>query len=361
MRKNLFRIALVAGVSALVSILGFGAFLIVTEFTPSAVSSPEKVGVGSPVPPAGDTLVFLTWNIGYAGLDREMDFFYDGGTRVRPARAASAENLRGIRSFLAGESRRASFILLQEVDRDSKRSWRNDQFADLAAGLPGWAGRFGTNYDCPFVPVPLSGPVGKVLSGVATFSASRPAFSEVRYFRQHVEWPRRLVFLKRCYLVSRYPAKGGRELVVFNVHNSAFDSSGLLRRHEMTLLDSAMRAEYEKGNRVIAGGDWNINPPGFHPGTVAGGDRAVSVQPPFDTTFFKGWRFAFDPARPTNREVNRSYRKGETGTTTIDFFVVSPNVDVLHTEVVPCGFRYSDHEPVRMTVIVNQEINEKSR
>ena len=24
----------------------------------------------------------LTWNIGYCGLDKEMDFFYDGGTKV---------------------------------------------------------------------------------------------------------------------------------------------------------------------------------------------------------------------------------------------------------------------------------------
>ncbi len=28
------------------------------------------------------TLSLLTWNIGYAGLDKDMDFFKDGGTKV---------------------------------------------------------------------------------------------------------------------------------------------------------------------------------------------------------------------------------------------------------------------------------------
>ena len=52
------------------------------------VVSFERSGVNGTMVVTGESFNVVTWNIGYAGLDREMDFFYDGGTRVRPARAA---------------------------------------------------------------------------------------------------------------------------------------------------------------------------------------------------------------------------------------------------------------------------------
>ena len=43
-----------------------------------------------------DTLTVVSWNIGYAGLGDNMDFFYDGGRRVRDSRARTAQNLQEI-------------------------------------------------------------------------------------------------------------------------------------------------------------------------------------------------------------------------------------------------------------------------
>jgi endonuclease/exonuclease/phosphatase family metal-dependent hydrolase len=48
--------------------------------------------------------------------------------------------------------------------------------------------------------------------------------------------------------------------------------------------------------------------------------------------------------------VDRPYVKGITGTTIIDFFVVSPNVEILSVKTLGNNFAWSDHQPVLMKV-----------
>jgi len=69
-----------------------------------------------------------------------------------------------------------------------------------------------------------------------------------------------------------------------------------------------------------------------------------------DSTFLPGWRFAFDPLAPTNRDVDMPYQKGKTQTTIIDFYVISPNVEVESIHTVATAFNFSDHQPVVMKV-----------
>ena len=49
---------------------------------------------------ANDTISLLTWNLGYAGLGAEMDFFYDGGKMVRPKKEWHEKYLNGISDFI---------------------------------------------------------------------------------------------------------------------------------------------------------------------------------------------------------------------------------------------------------------------
>jgi endonuclease/exonuclease/phosphatase family metal-dependent hydrolase len=44
------------------------------------------------------------------------------------------------------------------------------------------------------------------------------------------------------------------------------------------------------------------------------------------------------------------YQKGKTKTTIIDFYVVSPNVEVKAVHTIATGFKFSDHQPVIMKV-----------
>ena len=93
------------------------------------------------------TFSLTTWNIGYAGLGAEADFFYDGGgmffsggKMVRPPRKMSEGFLSGIEGTVAATQ--SDFFLLQEVDRDAKRSYRIDQLARIAGQLPQYAAFF---------------------------------------------------------------------------------------------------------------------------------------------------------------------------------------------------------------------------
>ncbi|MEI8202002.1 MAG: hypothetical protein WCH34_03260, partial [Bacteroidota bacterium] len=64
----------------------------------------------------------ISWNIGYCGLGKEMDFFYDGGTKTRCSIEQYQSYLNGVFNILAS-LKNIDFCLLQEVDLDSKRSY----------------------------------------------------------------------------------------------------------------------------------------------------------------------------------------------------------------------------------------------
>ena len=76
-RKTFVRI----GLSGALALLALGALgitaLVLTEWTPPADETYRVIG--GTAGPLGSTVKLLTWNVGYAAMDRETDFFMDGG------------------------------------------------------------------------------------------------------------------------------------------------------------------------------------------------------------------------------------------------------------------------------------------
>ncbi len=321
-------------------------FLWATEYRPNPVEAIPVPAKGPVMPDTTRTLTFLTWNIGYGGLGSGMDFFYDGGHRVTPPPDVVDADLRGIQDWLSLQDS-TDFIFIQEIDTRSKRSYRVNQVDSISAALPGHLPFFARNYDCRYIPVPLRDPMGEVRSGIATFSRYRPDSVERYAYDAVFPFPKRLVFLKRCFMALHFPLANGRELVVVNLHNSTFDEGGTLRLRELRQLASFLAGEYRKGHYVICGGDWNMNPRGFDPSTFSTGDMGKQILPPFPVDFIPGWQFIFDPGGPSNRDVDTAYRKGHNPTTIIDFFVLSPNVEALSIHTIPAAFEWSDHNPVK--------------
>lgn len=292
-----------------------------------------------------DTLVFYDWNIGYCGLGKESNFFYDGGTMVRPSREISEKNLKGFKETIQKWGQDADFINIQEIDRDSKRSYHYDQFREAFDVLGNFKAAFGKNYDVKFVPIPFTEPMGKVLGGIGSFYRYQDATAPVKYaFPSNFSWPKSLFFLDRCFMKMRFDLKNGKQLVVVNTHNSAFDG-GMLKKKEMAYFKKYLTEEYAKGNYVIVGGDWNQIPPGYKPLLENSGYEEMPVPQGFAE---KDWTFAFDKNTPSNRKVDKAYEPGKTYTTIIDFYLLSPNVELVEVKGQPNGFEYSDHQPVRM-------------
>ena len=291
------------------------------------MSNPEAHGRGQVLDPSQKDFTFLTWNIGYAGLGKEMDFFYDGGKKVIPEKSLFRRYLEGIqKEVLRNDS--IDFLFLQELDIKSRRAHYCDELDEISKQLPRFCYIFGKNYDSWFVPLPYYQPMGYVKSGIATFSRFVMDSVEMIPFGTYYSWPKRLFLLKRCFLVMKYLMGNGKELILINTHNSAYDSTGELRKNEIRRLSSYMLKEFAKGNFVITGGDWNSNPPGFNPKKIISGDSATAVDLPVDESFSPGWKFVFDSLHPSNRFTDEPYKKGKTRTTLIDFFVVSPNIKV---------------------------------
>jgi hypothetical protein len=60
------------------------------------------------------------------------------------------------------------------------------------------------------------------------------------------------------------------------------------------------------------------------------------------------WTYAFDPTTPSNRNVIHAFDPNKTFTTLIDFYLLSPNVQLVEVKGMDVGFAYSDHQPVLM-------------
>jgi endonuclease/exonuclease/phosphatase family metal-dependent hydrolase len=188
--------------------------------------------------------------------------------------------------------------------------------------------------------------MGKVVGGIAVYSKPLPSESYRYALPGHYPWPKGLFLLDRCFILSRFPLQKGKELVIINTHNEAFDEGGM-RDLQMRLLRKTMIEEYEKGNFVVAGGDWNLNPAGYQERGFASGDTARIVKPVIDPRFFPlGWNWVFDPEVPTNRDVSKVYSRGISPTTIIDYFITSPNIMVLEIYTPDLEFKWSDHQPV---------------
>ncbi len=301
--------------------------------------------------PVPDSFSVMTWNIGYCGLGKEMDFFYDGGKQVRASRENTLKYLDGVRTFLR-HADTLDFILLEEVDEHSKRTFFINEMDTFRQDLKGYHAFFALNYKVAFVPVPVTRPMGKVRSGIAMFTKYEPSLVERRDFPGQYDWPTRLFMLDRCFMVAHFPLTDGHELLVIVTHNSAFDG-GELKREEMAYLKDFLLKESAQGNRIVVGGDWNQNPPGYHDDTFnkfSGYTNFTAQAIPSDF-LPSAWRWAYDPTVPTNRANLTPYHPGETPTTLLDFFLLSPHTELLEVHGIDLGFAYSDHQPVLMRFV----------
>ena len=143
----------------LLAFIIFLIFLTVTRYHPARVEQLVMKGKQSQSILNNDTFTFMSWNIGYAGLGREMDFFYEGGRRVKPEKEEFRKDLQGILRTI-GSNDTLDFIFIQEADINSKRSHYTDEASELAKILSDHCFAFAKNYDCRYVPVPMYDPMG---------------------------------------------------------------------------------------------------------------------------------------------------------------------------------------------------------
>ena len=350
--KKFFKILLILVLAVVLALGALIGWLSATEYRPASIEALAPLSAAAAEKlPQGAELSILSWNIGYAGLGAGSDFVLDGGENMRAADKATVQRyLSGIDAAVRGGG--YDLVLLQEVDTNSSRTYSIDEAAALSFG----DAYFAPNYSCGFVPNPNTyfiDPMGRVNSGLMTCSEYKIGSAERRSLPCPFSWPLRIVNLKRCLLVSYLPIEGSdSQLVLVNLHLEAYDD-GEGKIAQTKQLMSFLEAEYQKGNYVIAGGDFNQVFPGAleawpntHPENWIPGVLEESSLP-------EGFSFVYDLDTPSCRLLNQPYDPSDTVNTqhyVIDGLIVSPNVTVKTVETLDLGFADSDHNPVRLTV-----------
>ena len=211
---------------------------------------------------------------------------------------------------------------------------------------------YALNFSTKYVPYPWP-PIGGVQSGLLS-SSGYPISEATRISLPcPFSWPMSMVNLKRCLLVSRIPiADSDKELVLVNLHLEAYDDGeGKLAQSKQ--LREFVEQEYRKGNYVVAGGDWNQVFPESE--TAWPNTHKELWEPGYldEKELAEGWRYVWDAAVPSCRLLNQPYDPADQENTqyyVIDGFLVSPNVTVESVETLDEGFEYSDHNPVLLTL-----------
>jgi len=291
---------------------------------------------------AGDTLDILIWNIGYGGLGAGSDFVADGGeSTFPPSRRAVRDNVAGIESFLISQQD-ADVVLIQELARAGPVNYWIDARARVEHALRDRDVVVFADFRTRLLPWPLH-----MNHGQGIYSQTRVEAADV------VALPAEdsgFLGVRRRYASPHVRLAGDQNWTIASVHLAAFDDDAAVRTQQLRELMVWAQTEYELGRHVVIGGDWNLQlVETDFPHTTD--ERFLFWLFPFPQDALpEGWRIAADGDIPSVRTNHKPYVAGENYVTTIDGFVVSPNVDILEVRGFDLGFAHADHQPVRLRV-----------
>ncbi len=290
---------------------------------------------------ARGSLRVVSWNLQFCG-GRAEPYFYEGGTRVRVPAADQARALRGVVDVLRALD--ADVVLLQEVDRGSRRTDGADQLAVLLHDLPGYAAVSAAVHRNRFVPYPWP-PLGRMNLHVATLSRSSPCLSSrISLPGLHEPKLRAWFNLHRALLTTGFRLADGRTLQVGNTHLSAFSGGDDTLPRQLRIVGEWLA---NAGATAILGGDFNLLPPGDN------ADRLPSDRDdhPRDRTeidaFFATHASVLPPVEQLKSGTGTYLPPGATGPDrTLDWIFTSAHLRPIRAWVEAVDPFVSDHWPV---------------
>lgn len=306
-----------------------------------------------------------TYNIGFGAYNHDYSFFMDegymkDGTYVsgKYATAQSEEivktNTNGAINTIRGLN--ADFMFFQEVDKKATRSYNINQYQMIMDSFSNYSSVYASNFHSAYLLYPFNDPIGQTEAGIATLSSYK--IQEAKRYKLPIDesFPTKFFDLDRCFMITRYKVDGDKELVLINVHLSAYDEGGVYRKKQLELLNSILKEEYNKGNYVIAGGDFNHD--------IADSLNTFKTEQEVpewvyvlnDSDLASGYKFAAAKNIPTCRSTDMPYTKNVNYSVVLDGFIVSDNIKINEVKNIAQDddqlFVYSDHNPVKMSFVL---------
>ena len=305
----------------------------------------------------GQEYTIVSYNIGFGAYTADFTFFMDEGKESR-ARSKDSVIECVTNTAQTALSYDPDFVVFQEVDTDSTRSFHVEQaqlIKDLFAEQGDFDSVFALNYHSAYLMYPLLKPHGASRSGLLTQSRMDVTSSLRRSLPISTGF-NKILDLDRCYSISRIPVENGKELILINVHLSAYGTDAAQGNAQLEMMFEDMKKEYEKGNYVVCGGDFNHDftvdsKEYFNPGT----DKEYSWCHPFpDNVIPEGFSKCTDYAEgmvSTSRYNDIPYGP-DSFTVILDGFIVSDNVECSYVQNIDTGYLYTDHNPVVMKFVL---------
>lgn len=324
------------------------SYLWIKEYRPEKVENVKVQGQGEKTPEIGEKYKIMTWNIGYAGLDKDTDFFMDGGKMVFPIDKNHVE--KSLDHIIKSSKKMdADIKFFQEVDINSKRTYHINQVEKIRKNLGGNTS-FALNFKADFIPYPIP-PMGKVESGIITQTDFK--IKNSKRYQQEIphKFPTRLVNLKRAFNPSYIDIKNSdKKLVIVNVHLDAYESGNKGRVAQTKEIINFVNKEYKKGNYVIVGGDFNQELTGQYKELPEG----IWNPSPFPKKFLtENIKLYCDKNEKTSVVNDKPYTGKDAYLSTIDGFLATDNIEIksIKTQTQE-DFQYSDHNPVVMEFVL---------
>ena len=319
----------------------------------------------------------VTYNIGFGAYSQDYTFFLDAGydengneTCGHWSKGRSKEevefNTQG--SIKAVKDLDPDFVLLQEVDTNSTRSYHINQDEEFTKEFTNYDHVHCVNFHSAFLPYPLYDMHGSVNAGLTTYSKYGIVSAERKQYTIADDLSK-LFDLDRCFSVQVIEVNNGKKFYVVNSHMSAYDEGGVIRKKQMEELNGFMKAVIDNGDYLIVGGDYNHELLTYNPNY-----SYTAENRPFGATLKKpDWlSYLFDENgksplidevrvvaadnEPTCRNNDIEYTPGKTFVTTVDGYIVSNNIEVKDIKTIQTkhgnkgydGFAFSDHQPVEL-------------
>lgn len=307
----------------------------------------------------GKEYTALTYNIGFGAYDRDYSFFMDEGvmndgtkTKGKYGKAVSKENVlkntNGSIEIL--KSVNADFMMLEEVDTKSTRSYKVNQYEMITSTFNNYSISYASNFHSGYLPYPLNDMHGTVNSGLLTMSRFNMKESKRIELPVETKFPTKFFDLDRCLNLTRYKV-GEKDLVMITAHLSAYDEGGVYRQKQLLLLNELMSEEYSKGNYVIVGGDFNHDLVNSYERGLFKSEQQLPewLQILNNDDLTSGFSIIADDTSPSCRDADIPYEQGVVFTSVVDGFIVSNNIDVKSVNNIvnlngdDISFMYSDH------------------
>ena len=352
MKKKIIKVLCIVLAAIVLAVLSYLIYVVLSYHRIDNNLTLEIEGTATSMAPIDTELSLLTYNIGFGAYSADYSFFMDGGEHSRAlSKDAVFHNTNGAVDVISKTN--PDLVLLQEVDTDGTRSYHVNQKNLIADKFSGFDSVFAENYDSPYFLYPFHEPTGANKSGILTLSRfdiesstriSLPVEKSVsKYFD-----------LDRAYSMSIIKTDGGKDLVLYNVHLSAYTTDGTISEDQLKILSDDMQKQYEKGNYIIAAGDFNKDMLGDSSKYFERPSGEYNWAAPFnDSLLPQGIKSYSGSNVPSCRNADSAFKgDGTDFVLSVDGVLVSDNIEVLSCETVDTSFAYSDHNPVNLKFIL---------